>query len=374
MSTVRLEPNGKGGWRLTQKPEDGHPIQGSSNGNGSPCLVNGDRGFFIGGKKVRTILLKQIGLLQLEEVPEPIPAPGLTLLRVSRCALCRSDAKMWAHGHRDLALPRVLGHEICGTLERSGDRFVVWPGESCGQCLHCSRMAENLCTDMKILGFNRDGGLAEKVLVAESSLIGVPAGLSDEVACLAEPMGCAFNALEQAQTRAGDAVLILGGGPVGLLMALAAKSLGASPLVVDTSAEKLLKSEAFRTRLEIRACSGCENGLFDVAVNACPSVDALAKGISLLKSGGCFCLFSGLPGDIEFSVKSLNEIHYRQLRLVGAYGCTRAQMAQAMTVLNEFQAEARLLIEEEIPLHRTAEGLRKVISGKSLKIVVNPGA
>lgn len=320
---------------------------------------------------MRSVLLKEIGLLVMADIPEPSPGPGQALLDVSRCALCRTDAKMWAQGQRDLSLPRVLGHEICGTREGTDDRFVVWPGDACGKCVHCVGMAENLCTDMKILGFNRDGGLAEKVLVPESALIRVPAALADSVACLAEPLACAFNALEQSNVSEGDTLLILGGGPLGLLLSLAAKTVGACPFVVEASPAKLHKSEAFRGRLNIQADSANGSGTFDVAVNACSPVETLFTGVSRLRPGGCFCLFSGFPGEDIFPAKTLNEIHYRQLRVVGAYGCTRAQMAHSLVVLDKFQVEAKLLIEEEIPLHETEDRLGRVLAGQALKIVVN---
>ncbi|MBI5251149.1 MAG: alcohol dehydrogenase catalytic domain-containing protein [Desulfomonile tiedjei] len=320
---------------------------------------------------MRSVLLKEIGLLAMEDIPVPEPGPGQVLLRVSRCALCRTDAKMWSQGQRDLILPRVLGHEICGIREGTDERFVVWPGEACGRCVQCVGRAENLCEEMKILGFNRDGGLAEKVLVPESSLISVPAALADDAACLAEPLACAFNALEQANLSAGHTLLILGGGAVGLLIALAAKTAGACPFIVEISPEKLSKSEAFRNRLDIRAGASCDYGSFDVAVNACSADDTLLAGISRLKSSGCFCFFSGFTGEKPFPVKALNEIHYRQLRVVGAYGCTRAQMARSLPVLDEFQKEVRLLIEQEIRLGETAQGLSTVLAGEVLKIVVN---
>lgn len=320
---------------------------------------------------MRSVLLQEIGLLVMADIPEPRSGPGQALLHVSRCALCRTDAKMWAQGQRDLSLPRVLGHEICGTREGTNDRFVVWPGEACAKCVQCMGMAENLCADIKILGFNRDGGLAEKVLVPESSLIRVPTTLADNVACLAEPLACAFNALEQSNVSAGDTVLILGGGPVGLLMSLAVKTMVASPFVVEVNSAKLLRSEAFRGRLSIQAGSTSGSGTFDVAVNACSSVETLFTGISHLRTGGSFCLFSGFGGEEIFPAKTLNEIHYRQLRVVGSYGCTRSQMAHSLVVLDKYQEVAKLLIEEEIPLHKTADRLSKVLAGQALKIVVN---
>jgi D-arabinose 1-dehydrogenase-like Zn-dependent alcohol dehydrogenase len=154
-------------------------------------------------------------------------------------------------------------------------------------------------------------------------------------------------------------------------MAMAAKSMGAFPSIVEINPEKLSRSRAFREYLDIRTASSVTNQLFDVAINACPSSETLWAGVSRLKAGGRFCLFSGFTGDGVFPVTYLNEIHYKQLRLVGAYGCKRDQMTKAILILNEFQEAARLLIEEEIHLEEIPSRLKSVLDGQTLKIIVN---
>lgn len=320
---------------------------------------------------MKAIVLKQKGVLETAEVPAPEPAGNRTVLRVLKCGLCRTDAKMWAQGQRDLVLPRILGHEICGVEEKTGKRFTVWPGEGCGTCDQCVKGCENLCPEMKILGFNRDGGLAEKVLVPESSLIQVPEGLTDEIACLTEPMACTLNALDQSGIKEGDNVLIFGGGAVGLMTALSAKSAKARPFIVETAPEKLTKSRQFRTIMDIPSAATCPNSSFDVVINACSSADTFPSGIDLLASGGRFCLFSGFAGEATFSARNINEIHYRQLTVVGAYGCTRDQFSRATKLLNQYEEEARLLIEEEIGLGRTNDAFNKILSGQAFKFIVN---
>src|SRR6056297_2322888 len=90
------------------------------------------------------------------------PPAGYVRVRVLCCAVCRTDAKMWSEGHRDLVLPRVPGHEIVA-VDQSGARYVVWPGISCGVCPSCLAGQENRCRYLKILGFHKDGGFADQV-------------------------------------------------------------------------------------------------------------------------------------------------------------------------------------------------------------------
>jgi len=223
---------------------------------------------------------------------------------------------------------------------------------------------------MKILGFNKDGGLAEQVNVFQSALIPVPEGLPGRIACLAEPLACCLNALGQTELGS-ERLLILGAGPVGLLMGLAARARGASVLIVEKNPERLRRSEDLRRRLAIEADTRVSATDFDVCINAASAHETLVQGLDSLRSGGRFCLFSGLSGSDSIPVGKLNEIHYRQLHLSGAYGCTGKQMAQAVAVLNEYQFEAELLLEVEIGLEEVGVWLERIEAGRVLKVVVD---
>ena len=168
---------------------------------------------------MQAVVIREVGAFELTDLPVPEPGPGEALIRVSVTGLCRTDLKIVRHGHRDLTLPRVPGEEVVGEIVRlgpegrrgaarpaaqaapatsfaPGDRVYVYPGVWCGECPSCRRGAENLCRQMRIMGFHRDGGFAEYVAAPLQSLIRVPAGLGDEEAVFAEPLSCCLNALE----------------------------------------------------------------------------------------------------------------------------------------------------------------------------------
>ena len=318
---------------------------------------------------MKALILEKIGRLVCDDIADPVPGDGQVLVRVTRCALCRTDAKMYFQGQRDLTLPRVLGHEICGIREDTKERVLVWPGESCGTCCFCQSGAENLCDDVKILGFNTDGGLAQKIVINESSVVIIPDTLSDDAACLAEPLACAINAIELLRSRQGERLLIFGGGSLGLLLVLAAKAFGLIPFVVETNPDKLIKSKTFRDRMGVSASLSAESDLYDMAINACPSTDAALKGLTAIRKGGRFCLFSGLIRNETLPVSFLNEIHYRQLQIVGAYGCSLGNVRRAIRILEEFQEAAVLIVERKIRLEDVTEAMEEVFTGQALKIV-----
>ncbi len=321
---------------------------------------------------MNSLQLEKIGSLKLKKTPVPKPNPGEVLLKVSHCTLCRTDAKMWERGQRDLVLPRILGHEICGFSEASGKRFVVWPGKACGYCKQCKTGTENLCREMQIMGFHKDGGLSEYVAVPESSLIPVPDDLPGDIASLAEPLACAINALQQAKAKAGDRVLIFGAGPVGLLMALGVHAQGAYPFIREINPDRFIQSEKFCNKIGIK-CDSEQSGSgsgFDAVINAASSTDTFLNGIPELNDAGCFCLFSGLTDDKPIPVSLINEIHYRQLRIVGAYGCTGPHMEKAVKILSDNKNEVKLLIQGHIRLENVSLVLPEIAAGKALKYIV----
>ncbi len=321
---------------------------------------------------MKALRLESVGRVHTVEVPPPsATADGKeVLLTVTHCALCRTDAKMWRHGHRDLELPRIPGHEVCGILEGEPGHYAVWPGVACGVCPYCSSHMENLCPSMKIIGFHRDGGLAEQMLVPRECLLPLPPRLKPHLAVLAEPLACCLNAVHQAKTRKGDRVLIFGAGPVGLMMSLAVRALSAQPTMVETSSTRWQKIKSFceRTGLKVEPQTPME--AFDVAINAATSLDTFTHGIHGIKPGGCFCLFSGLDAKGLVPSSLLNEIHYRQLNITGAYGCTRKNMREALEIMASHPGPLEELVEGFVGLEGVKEMFPAILRGEVMKIIV----
>ncbi|MEE4356953.1 MAG: alcohol dehydrogenase catalytic domain-containing protein [Desulfococcaceae bacterium] len=317
---------------------------------------------------MKALQLKNISELHRKDMPVPEPADGEILLRVTHCAVCRTDAKMWKQGQRDLRLPRILGHEICAVSPESGERFAVWPGTSCGHCVFCKKGAENLCREMKILGFHLDGGFAEYVCAPRKSLIPVPDDLPGELICLAEPLACTLNALEQCGLQKNQRVLIFGAGPLGLMTGMSVRYFGGFPCIREINPARVEQTAQFRKQMDTALHEGEEDA--DIVINAAPSSDIFTQGIPLLRPGGSFCLFSGFTDDKMIPAALLNQIHYRQLSVCGAYGCTKKQMETALHILRAYQKEASLLIEKQISLGEVQEILPQILKGQVMKCII----
>jgi len=178
------------------------------------------------------------------EVPVPAPGPGEALLRVRRVGICGTDLHIF-QGHLDHRVPKggVIGHEVlaevveapAGSGVARGDRVVFEPLWFCGTCRACAMGASYLCYALKIIGVELPGGMREYCTVPAARLLKVPATLADDHAALIEPLAVATHDVRRAQVQAGDAVLVFGGGPIGALIALVARTRGARVAVVEVN-------------------------------------------------------------------------------------------------------------------------------------------
>jgi nicotinate-nucleotide--dimethylbenzimidazole phosphoribosyltransferase len=302
--------------------------------------------------------------------PAPAPAAGWVRLKVCYCGVCRTDAKMWRAGHRDLVLPRVPGHEIAARDE-NGRPFTLWPGTACGSCRYCRSGRENLCDGMQIMGFHFDGGFSRDLLAPAASLIPIPAAMPLHLACLAEPLGCALNALEKLRLRSADRVAVLGGGTVGLLAALAARTMGAVPQVIEKNAAKIDLGAPFLEASHPACRPAAPLPAFDAAITACPDPAAFHQAIELLVGGGRLAFFSGLAPHPPLKNQRFNAVHYKELSIVGAYGLARRHMTAALDIIARHPATCEHLVTSIQPPDTLPDILPRVLAGRAFKYILD---
>jgi 2-desacetyl-2-hydroxyethyl bacteriochlorophyllide A dehydrogenase len=200
------------------------------------------------GDTMRAQFYRGAGRFEAETVPVPARGPGETLLRVRRVGICGTDLHIF-QGHLDQRVPKggVIGHETVaevvqaepGSAFRAGDRVVVNPVLSCGRCRACRMGASYICYALRILGVDADGALREYFPAPTDRLLAVPATLGDEEAALLEPLSVAVHDVNRAAVKTGDAVLVLGGGPIGTLIALVCRHRGARVIVSEVNPHRL---------------------------------------------------------------------------------------------------------------------------------------
>ncbi len=322
--------------------------------------------------QMKCIQVKKVGSFELIRLPVCPPKADEVLVRVIVTGLCRTDLKVIRLGHRDLVLPRIPGEEVVGEIAEKGERVsglergervYVYPGRWCGACPACRGAAENLCRDMRIMGFHRDGGFAEYVTVPAQSVIPLPTGLSPDEAVFAEPLSCCLNALERAELRSGMTVGIWGAGPAGTLLQRAARAQGAEALNLDPDP---------RRRTAIGGVERFADRVFDVCVVAVGARPAYADAVGRMRPRGRLVVFSGLPPAEDRLEVSMNQLHYQEQTLVGAYGCAFRHGVAALNLIAGGAVPVADLVSHRLPLERLAEALERVETRRSMKILLYP--
>lgn len=237
-----------------------------------------------------------------------------------------------------------------------------------------------MCSSQGIFGFNRDGGFAELMAIppesVEKGLNVVPDGVSSDVASLTEPLACCVHAQKLCRTAENDNVLIIGAGPMGLLHSMLSMTRGARSIVIEPMEERRkLASQLGADVLEPSSAvaddvlSITSGRGADVAILATPSAD-VAEVMRAMAPRGRVCVFSGLPQDAAMRPVDLNQLHYRELRLVGAYGCTSRSDRMALELIASGAIDAGRLITKKICLKQLGEGFRHVEEREGLKCVI----
>ena len=321
---------------------------------------------------MQAIVVKAIGRFELTNVPKPSPRSGEVLIEVAVAGFCRTDLKIIEVGHRDLVLPRIPAEEVVGTVcdcgspedrHLIGKRVYVYPGTSCGFCIPCKNGAENLCAEMRIMGFHRDGGFAQYVVSPVASILEIHGNTSFEQAVFAEPLSCCLNALELSQLKKGETIAIWGGGPAGTLLSRAALAIGANVVVIETDE---------RRRKLIQGLSCVPDEMFDVAIVAAGSCDAYEQAIRHLNLRGRLIVFSGLAPDNAKQSIDLNQLHYNEQSVTGAYGCSYRHGEQALKWISEAKVVVTDMISHRLPLRELSQALNLVRNRLGMKILLYP--
>jgi L-iditol 2-dehydrogenase len=341
-------------------------------------------------------VLEEVERLVVKDVPDPQPDEGSVILRVKLCSICGSDLRTYHYGHSRVTLPQILGHEIAGQIEavgeevknyRLGDRVAVTPRISCGECFYCQKGQYTYCLNNLSIGYQLPGGYAECLSVprrgVEFGVVNkIPDGVSFEAGALAEPLACCLRAQRASAVSRGDAVVIVGGGPVGIIHARLARVNGAGRVIlveretgrlerVDLgSIDRVVDSERGDVEPEILALTG--GGGADVVIVACSSAEAQEQALSLARKGGRVNFFGGLPpGRSEISIDS-NLLHYSEISLQGTHGSAPDDNREALDMLARELMKVDDLITHRFPLDLIGDAFLFAESRKGMHVAVLP--
>lgn len=294
------------------------------------------------------------------------------LIEIKRAGICGTDLHIW-HGSYELAkYPVIPGHEFAGIVHRVGadvanvkvgDRVTADPNLPCYHCYFCQKRQFNQCLNLKAVGVTRDGGFAQYVVVPESAVYPI-GNLSFAAAALVEPLACVIWGLKQVQVQVGDHVLILGAGPMGLLMMQAVKQAGAASVVmVDKAAWRLKLAAQLGATTTIEASRLVPDDLrqlapygFDVVADATGSPAVMEQGFAQLAPGGKLWIFGVAPADALASFAPY-QIFRKDIRIFGSFALNKT-FHEAIALMHNGVVKSEGLVSHSLPLTEFTTGMR----------------
>ncbi|MCM3390177.1 alcohol dehydrogenase catalytic domain-containing protein [Ureibacillus chungkukjangi] len=196
---------------------------------------------------MKAIIYTAPNTVECKEVEKPQVPKGYVLLKNAYAGICGTDLNIFAGTHPRAQAPLILGHEFSATIESEHPKFpigtnvTVNPLISCGTCIPCSTGQSHVCDDLKLVGIDVDGGMAEYVAVEADKVIPLPEDVSLKLGALSEPIAVAVHAVRTAKFLVGDRAVVYGAGTIGLCVALTLRAYGASEVIVIEANELRLQ-------------------------------------------------------------------------------------------------------------------------------------
>lgn len=332
--------------------------------------------------------------IRIEEKQIPEIDDESILVKVSYCAICGTDVRIYYNGQANVIPPRVTGHEVSGIIAvvgkkvegyEKGDKVVVVPQITCGKCFECLKGDSNMCNNSVTIGYGADGGFSEYMAVpgkavSNGNVIKLDKDADLKSSCIAEPLSCVINGHKGLNIKLGNEVLVIGAGPIGAMHVALAKAQGASKVILADIEEKRLnlaaklgadytidssKVDLYDKVMEITNGNGV-----DVSIAACSVPSVQNQALSVTKKGGKVSLFAGLPKDKSVNPIDTNIIHYKEISVHGSFASTITQHITALKLINSKIVDANKLITNILPLDKLIDGIKMVKKGEGLKIVI----
>lgn len=329
--------------------------------------------------------------LRMDDVPDPEPGEGEVVVQLEAALTCGTDVKALRRGAHPMfsSLPAGFGHEFAGRVAASrdrrfpeGTRVAVGNSAPCGRCFYCRKRRPSLCEQLRFLV----GAFAERVLVP-AHIVGcnvypLPDALPAATAAMLEPLGCAAHAIEECQLQVGDCVVVLGAGPLGLMLVRLAALAGAQVIACDRSPARL---EAARRLGAVAALDYSaqpdqaaavrhltpEGYGADVVIEAVGRQEVWELAPRMARNGGLVMLFGGCPLGSAVSLDTA-AIHYGELTLKGVFHHTPRHLRQALDLLSARQVTADPFISGTFPLAQTLEALEAMERRRGIKFAIVP--
>ncbi len=341
--------------------------------------------------------------IKIEQVPIPILGEGEILVKVHAALTCGTDLKVYRRGYhaKMIVPPALFGHELAGEIAevgpgvsnfRKGMRVVAANSAPCGACSYCKHEQENLCDDLL---FN-NGAYAEYIRIpkriVEKNTLVIPDKMSFEEAAMVEPLACVLLGLNESNVRPGDNVVIIGGGPIGLMFIQMAKAKGCRVISVVKRDEQVATARQFGANDVVQIAPEqaaqqpatiaaihklTQNLGADVVIEAVGRPEAWQWSLDMVRKGGTVQFFGGCAAGTKVELDT-NRIHYSALRMLATFHHTPQAIREAFALISENKVRPTDYITARAPLTELQQVFRHMMErtgdGKSdIKTAILPG-
>jgi L-iditol 2-dehydrogenase len=319
------------------------------------------------------------------------------MLKVSACAVCGYDVRVFRNGHRKVSPPVILGHELCGHIQsdvtvgngltiNAGSRVAVCPLIPCLHCPYCHAGDYNLCVNLKEIGSTSDGGFAQYVAIPEQmirigGLVPVPDNLTDEEAALLEPLACCLNSFSRMLPVAKQSsVVIIGDGPMGLIHLQLFKRLSSSRVaIVGKVPSRMEKSRAMGADAVFAYSSETVADVLDFAgsssvagavVVATSNPVAFDLATKVAGKNSKINIFAGMPSGQTFLL-DVNWLHYNQISITGSFSSTPKMLEEATRIAADKAIDLSAIITHKYSLSEIEKAIDVTEKYYGLRAVIN---
>jgi L-iditol 2-dehydrogenase len=336
--------------------------------------------------------------VRLETVPVPQIGRGEILVKVHTCGICGTDLKKIATGSH--SAPRIFGHETAGIVAAvgegvqqfsPGDRVMVFHHIPCGECYYCRHKTFAQCETYKKVGCTAGfepsgGGFAEYVRVmdwiVEKGTVPIPDGVSFDQAAFVEPVNTCLKGIERLALESEETVLVIGQGPIGIILSVLAKRAGARVITSDLYEQRLTISKGFGLENVINSSSAdvvsearrrSEGRGVDVAILAVGSNSLIRTAMDAVRPGGRVLLFAQTQhGEAGFDPAA---VCVDEKTLIGSYSASVDLQAESVRFVMGQEMALEKLISHRFPLSDAVAALELAAHPQpdSMKIVIQPG-
>lgn len=320
-----------------------------------------------------------------EAEPTP-PPPGQVQIEVAYTGLCGTDLHI-LHGSMDARVqtPLIFGHEMSGTIAALGEGVTGWSvGDAVtvmplawdDSCPACREENQHICQNLDFIGIDSPGSLQGRWNVPAETLVAVPEGVPLDHAALVEPVAVAVHDVRRAELSAGQKAVVIGGGPIGTLIAVVARHTGADVAVIEIDGERRAQAESLGfTTIDpsavdqvARVEEWTDGAGADVVFEVSGAAAAVRGMTSLAKVRGTVVVVAIHPTPREVD---LQRVFWRELRLLGARVYQRDDFETAVQLIADGVIPTDMVITRILPLTQTAEAFAELEAGRAMKILID---